>query len=166
VVDYNAEMIAAGPRAGRDAGDHLAGRRRAAACRCRTPAADAYVISFGIRNVTDIPGALAEGAPGAEAGRAVPVPGVLAAGDRGAAAGLRRLFLQGDPEIGARVANDRRATSTWWRASAGSRTSAVRRHDRRGGFSQVGWTNFTGGVAALHTGGRSSPHGLVGAFCG
>src|SRR5690606_375258 len=58
VIDYNAEMISAGrgratpPEIAWTVGD---------AQRLPLPgaAADAYVISFGIRNVTDIPGALA-----------------------------------------------------------------------------------------------------------
>ena len=85
MVDYNAEMIAAGRERGAEpeiawaVGD---------AQRLPLPdaSADAYVIAFGIRNVTDIPAGAARGAAGAEAGRPVPLPGVLQAGHRGAAA--------------------------------------------------------------------------------
>ena len=101
VIDYNAEMVAAGRERGGapeitwSVGD---------AQRLPLPdaSADAYVISFGIRNVTDIPGALREA-------RRVLKPGG------------RFLCLEFSRPI----------------------TEA--------GFSQTGWTNFTAGVAALHT---------------
>src|SRR6478736_5502460 len=59
VVDYNAEMIAAGRERG---GEPEITWTVGDAQRLPLPdgAADAYVISFGIRNVTDIPGALSE----------------------------------------------------------------------------------------------------------
>ena len=56
------------------------------------------------------------------------------------------------PEIGARVANDRESYQYL--------VESIRRFpDQKAfaamisaaGFSQVGWTNFSGGIAALHT---------------
>ena len=80
-------------------------------CRCRTPAPTPTSIGFGLRNVTDIPGALAEA-------RRVLKPGgrflclEFSQADRGgAAAALRRLFLQGDP-AGRRAGGRRRARPT------------------------------------------------------
>jgi demethylmenaquinone methyltransferase/2-methoxy-6-polyprenyl-1,4-benzoquinol methylase len=57
------------------------------------------------------------------------------------------------PEIGARVANDRESYQYL--------VESIRRFPdqqtfagmiREAGFSQVGFTNYSGGVAALHTG--------------
>ena len=152
VIDYNAEMIAAGrergglPEIAWAVGD---------AQRLPLPdaAADAYVISFGIRNVTDIPGALVEA-------RRVLKPGgrfLCLEFSRPVTEALRAAYdaysFKVIPEIGARVANDR--------ASYQYLVESIRRFPdqarfagmiRDAGFSQVGWTNFTGGVAALHTG--------------
>ena len=60
VVDYNAEMVAAG-RARRDLGPEIAWAvGDAQALPLRPASTDAYVIAFGIRNVTDIAAALRE----------------------------------------------------------------------------------------------------------
>ena len=152
VIDYNAEMIAAGrerggmPEIAWAVGD---------AQRLPLPdaAADAYVISFGIRNVTDIPGALVEA-------RRVLKPGgrfLCLEFSRPVTEALRAAYdaysFTVIPEIGARVANDRESYQYL--------VESIRRFPdqtrfagmiRDAGFSQVGWTNFTGGVAALHTG--------------
>ena len=90
VVDYNAEMIAAGrqrdfmPEIVWSVGD-------AQKLPLPDASADAYSIAFGIRNVTDISAALRE------ARRPVRLPGILTPGHRGPAQRLRRLLFQGDP---------------------------------------------------------------------
>lgn len=151
VMDYNAEMIAAGREKGAppevvwSVGD---------AQRLPLPdaSADAYVISFGIRNVTDIPAALREA-------RRVLRPGgrfLCLEFSRPITEPLQKAYdaysFRVIPEIGARVTGDR--------ASYQYLVESIRRFpDQRrfaamigeAGFSQVDWTNFTGGVAALHT---------------
>jgi demethylmenaquinone methyltransferase/2-methoxy-6-polyprenyl-1,4-benzoquinol methylase len=151
VVDYNAEMIAAGRARGQEAeiawavGD---------AQRLPLPdaCADAYAIAFGIRNVTDIAAALSEA-------RRVLKPGgrfLCLEFSRPIVEPLRKLYdaysFKVIPEIGARVTGDR--------ASYQYLVESIRRFpDQRtfagmigeAGFSLVGVTNFTGGVAALHT---------------
>ncbi len=152
VVDYNAEMIAAGierggmPEIAWAVGD---------AQRLPLPdaCAEAYVISFGIRNVTDIPGALREA-------RRVLKPGgrfLCLEFSRPVTEALRKAYdaysFAVIPEIGARVANDRESYQYLVesiRRFPDQRTFAGMIGDA--GFSQVGWTNFTAGVAALHTG--------------
>lgn len=151
VIDYNAEMIAAGREKGAppevcwSVGD---------AQRLPLPdaSADAYVISFGIRNVTDIPAALREA-------RRVLRPGgrfLCLEFSRPVSSALRAAYdaysFKVIPEIGARVANDR--------VSYQYLVESIRRFpDQRAfaamigeaGFSNATWTNFSGGVAALHT---------------
>ena len=152
VIDYNAEMIMAGRERGFEpeiawaVGD---------AQRLPVPdaSADAYVISFGIRNVTDIPAALREARrvlkPGGrflclEFSHPVPEP-------------LRKAYdaysFKVIPEIGARVAGDR--DSYQYLVESIRRFPDQKRFAAmigEAGFSQVGYTNFTAGVAALHTG--------------
>ena len=152
VVDYNAEMIAAGRQRGGmpeitwTVGD---------AQRLPLPdaSADAYVISFGIRNVTDIPAALREA-------RRVLKPGgrfLCLEFSRPVTEALRKAYdaysFAVIPEIGARVAKDR--------ASYQYLVESIRRFPdqqafaamiRDAGFAQVEWTNFTAGVAAMHSG--------------
>jgi demethylmenaquinone methyltransferase/2-methoxy-6-polyprenyl-1,4-benzoquinol methylase len=151
VIDYNAEMIAAGREKGSEpemawsVGD---------AQRLPVPSgvADAYVISFGIRNVTDIPAALSEA-------RRVLKPGgrfLCLEFSRPVTEALRKAYdaysFRVIPEIGERVAGDRDSYQYL--------VESIRRFpDQKAfaamiaaaGFAQVDVTNFTGGVAALHT---------------
>ena len=152
VIDYNAEMIAAGrerafaPEITWTVGD-------AQALPLPDACADAYVISFGIRNVTDIDAALREARrvlrPGGrflclEFSRPVTEP-LQAAYDA--------YSFKVIPAVGQWVAGDREAYQYL--------VESIRRFPdqarfaemmRNAGFDRVGWTNFTGGVAALHQG--------------
>jgi len=152
VVDYNAEMVAAGRARGGEpeivwaVGD---------AQRLPLPdaSANAYVIAFGIRNVTDIEGALREA-------RRVLKPGgrfLCLEFSRPTAEAMRRAYdaysFKVIPAVGARVTGDREAYQYL--------VESIRRFPdqrafaamiERAGLRQVGFTNFTGGVAALHTG--------------
>ncbi|MFN3583917.1 class I SAM-dependent methyltransferase [Phenylobacterium sp.] len=152
VIDYNAEMIAAGRERGFEpemawaVGD---------AQRLPLPdaCADAYVISFGIRNVTDISAALREA-------RRVLKPGgrfLCLEFSRPTTEALRKLYdaysFKVIPEIGARVAGDR--DSYQYLVESIRRFPDQRRFAAmmgEAGFSRAGFTNYTGGVAALHTG--------------
>jgi len=82
VMDYNAEMILNGVAKG---GEPEMAWGVGDAMNLPLPDAclDAYSISFGIRNVSDV-----AGAPRAEAGRPLHLPGVLAPHDRRAEKGL------------------------------------------------------------------------------
>jgi demethylmenaquinone methyltransferase/2-methoxy-6-polyprenyl-1,4-benzoquinol methylase len=152
VVDYNAEMIAQGRERGFEpeivwaVGD---------AQRLPLPdaSAQAYVIAFGIRNVTDVAAALREA-------RRVLTPGgrfLCLEFSRPTTEALRSAYdaysFKVIPEIGARVAGAR--------ASYQYLVESIRRFpDQKrfagmiadAGFSFVDVTNFAGGVAALHTG--------------
>ena len=152
VIDYNAEMIAAGreragaPEIAWSVGD---------AQRLPLPdaCADAYVISFGIRNVTDIAAALGEA-------RRVLKPGgrfLCLEFSRPVTEALRAAYdaysFNVIPRVGQWVAQDRDAYQYL--------VESIRRFPdqaqfaqmmREAGFDQVVWTNFTGGVAALHQG--------------
>ena len=152
IVDYNAEMIAAGRAKG---GEPEIAWAVGDAQRLPLPdaCADAYSIAFGIRNVTDIAGALREA-------RRVLKPGgrfVCLEFSRPTTEALRKAYdaysFKVIPEIGARVANDRESYQYL--------VESIRRFpDQRrfaamigaAGFSRVDFTNFTGGVAALHSG--------------
>jgi demethylmenaquinone methyltransferase/2-methoxy-6-polyprenyl-1,4-benzoquinol methylase len=116
-------------------------------------AADAYCIAFGLRNVTDIPRALADA-------RRVLKPGgrfLCLEFSRPVAAALRAGYdaysFAVIPTIGERVAGDREAYRYL--------VESIRRFpDQRAlaammngaGFSRVSFTNFSGGVCALHQG--------------
>jgi len=152
VMDYNAEMIAAGrakgfaPEITWSVGD---------AQRLPLPdaCADAYVIAFGIRNVTDVRAALVEA-------RRVLKPGgrfLCLEFSRPATEALRKAYdaysFKVIPQVGAWVAKDRDAYQYL--------VESIRRFPDQAafaalmgeaGFSRVTWTNFTGGVAALHQG--------------
>jgi demethylmenaquinone methyltransferase/2-methoxy-6-polyprenyl-1,4-benzoquinol methylase len=152
VIDYNAEMIGAGREKG---GEPEIAWAVGDAQRLPLPdaSADAYSIAFGIRNVTDIPAALREA-------RRVLKPGgrfLCLEFSRPTTEALRKAYdaysFKVIPEIGARFAADRDAYQYL--------VESIRRFpDQRrfaamiaeAGFSQAGFTNFTGGVAALHTG--------------
>jgi demethylmenaquinone methyltransferase/2-methoxy-6-polyprenyl-1,4-benzoquinol methylase len=156
VVDYNAEMIAAG-RARRLTGGLAPEIAWAVGDAQRLPlpnaAADAYVISFGIRNVTDVSAALVEA-------RRVLKPGgrfLCLEFSRPITEALRAAYdaysFKVIPEVGARVTGDREAYQYL--------VESIRRFPdqaafagmmRDAGFSKVEWTNYSGGVAALHSG--------------
>lgn len=152
VIDYNAEMIAAGRERGLEPEiDWAVGDAQ----RLPLPdaCADAYVISFGIRNVTDIPTALREA-------RRVLKPGgrfLCLEFSRPPAPALARLYdaysFRIIPFMGEKIAGDRDSYQYL--------VESIRRFpDQRtfqsmieaAGFGRAGYTNFTGGVAALHHG--------------
>ena len=152
VVDYNAEMIAAGiarggpPEVVWSVGD---------AQRLPLPdaCADAYLIAFGIRNVTDIDQALREA-------RRVLKPGgrfLCLEFSRPTTEALRKAYdlysFKVIPQVGEWVAGDRDAyqylVESIRRFPAQDQFAGMM---RAAGFGQVRWTNFTGGVAALHQG--------------
>jgi len=152
VVDYNAEMVGAGrakgapPEVAWAVGD---------AQRLPLPdaCADAYCIAFGLRNVTDVAAALAEA-------RRVLKPGgryLCLEFSRVGAPALRRLYdaysMRIIPQIGARVAGDPDAyqylVESIRRFPDQPRLAAMMGD---AGFSRVGYTNFAGGVVALHQG--------------
>ncbi len=152
VVDYNAEMVGVGRDRVTEAeiawavGD---------AQRLPLPdaCADAYVIAFGIRNVTDIPTALREARR------------VLKRGGRflclefsqPTAPAMRKAYdaysFNVIPAVGGLVAQDRESyqylVESIRRFPTQDRFAAL---IAEAGFTREGYTNFTGGVAALHHG--------------
>ncbi len=152
VIDYNAEMIAAGREKGSEpemtwtVGD---------AQRLPLPEnfADASVISFGIRNVTDIDAALRDA-------RRVLKPGgrfLCLEFSRPTTEALQKAYdaysFKVIPQVGEWVAKDRDAYQYL--------VESIRRFPDQGtfarmmetaGFGRVTVTNFIGGVAALHQG--------------
>ena len=152
VVDFDAEMVAQGRRRVREpeiawsVGD---------AQRLPLPdgAADAYVISFGLRNVTDIPRALAEA-------RRVLKPGgrfLCLEFSRPVTDALRRAYdvysFKAIPAIGALVARDRHAYQYLVESIRRfPEQAALAAMMREAGLGRAEWTNFTGGVVALHQG--------------
>ena len=152
IIDYNAEMIAAGRAKG---GEPEITWNVGDAQRLPLPdaCADAYVISFGIRNVTDIPAALREARR------------VLKRGGRflclefshPATEMLRKAYdaysFKVIPQIGEWVTKDRDSYQYLVesiRRFPDQRTFVSMIEDA--GFKKAGYTNFTGGVAALHHG--------------
>ena len=152
VIDYNAEMIMAGREKGYPpevvwaVGD---------AQRLPLPdaSADAYVISFGIRNVTDISKALAEARRVLRSGGRF----LCLEFSRPTTEALRAAYdaysFKVIPAVGQLVAKDRDSYQYL--------VESIRRFpDQRAfaamigaaGFRNVSFTNFTGGVAALHQG--------------
>jgi demethylmenaquinone methyltransferase/2-methoxy-6-polyprenyl-1,4-benzoquinol methylase len=152
VVDYNAEMVGVGreritaPEIAWSVGD-------AQALPLPDACADAYVIAFGIRNVTDIRVALREA-------RRVLKPGgrfLCLEFSQPPAKLLRSLYdaysFNLIPQVGAMVAGDR--------SSYQYLVESIRRFPSQdafaemiadAGFARVGYTNFSGGVTALHHG--------------
>lgn len=152
VLDYNAEMIAAGIEKGGEP-EMTWGVGDAQRLPLPDACADAYCISFGIRNVTDISAALREA-------RRVLRPGgrfLCLEFSRPVSEGLRAAYdlwsFKAIPAIGEWVASDRDSYQYL--------VESIRRFPdqeafaalmREAGFSRVTYTNFTGGVAALHQG--------------
>jgi len=152
VMDYNAEMVAAGRERG---GEPEIAWSVGDAQRLPLPdaCADAYVISFGIRNVTDIPAALREA-------RRVLKPGgrfLCLEFSRPPTEMLRKAYdaysFKVIPAIGEMVAKDRDSYQYL--------VESIRRFPdqqtfltmiQEAGFKRAGYTNFTGGVAAMHHG--------------
>jgi demethylmenaquinone methyltransferase/2-methoxy-6-polyprenyl-1,4-benzoquinol methylase len=152
VVDYNAEMVAAGIKRGGEpeiawaVGD-------AQRLPLRDGEADAYVISFGLRNVTDVQGALDEA-------RRVLKPGgryLCLEFSRPVTEALQKAYdaysFHVIPAMGELVAKDRESYQYL--------VESIRRFPdqetlagmmRKAGFARAGYTNFTAGVAALHHG--------------
>jgi demethylmenaquinone methyltransferase / 2-methoxy-6-polyprenyl-1,4-benzoquinol methylase len=152
VIDYNAEMVAAGmkrtpePEIAWSVGD-------AQNLALKDNEADAYVIAFGIRNVADIPKALREA-------RRVLKPGGrfhCLEFSRPVAEPIRQAYdaysFKLIPAIGKLVAGDRESYQYL--------VESIRRFPdqktfaemmRQAGFVNVGYTNYSGGVVALHHG--------------
>jgi len=152
VVDYNAEMVGVGRERVRDAeiawsvGD-------AQRLPLKDASADAYVIAFGIRNVTDIPLALREA-------RRVLKPGgrfLCLEFSQPPAKAISALYdaysFNVIPQVGDWVAKDRESYQYL--------VESIRRFPtqtrflemiEQAGFGRAGYTNFSGGVAALHHG--------------
>lgn len=152
VADFDAEMVLQGVQKG-GAPEIVWSVGDAQRLPLPDAVADAYVISFGLRNVTNIPGALAEA-------RRVLKPGgrfFCLEFSRPPAEALRRAYdlysFKAIPAIGQIVAQDREAYQYL--------VESIRRFPdqqalaglmRAAGFGQVGFTNYSGGVVALHQG--------------
>jgi demethylmenaquinone methyltransferase/2-methoxy-6-polyprenyl-1,4-benzoquinol methylase len=152
IIDYNEAMITEGR--GRGAPPEISWAvGDAQKLPLPDAGADAYCISFGLRNVTDIPTALAEA-------RRVLKPGgrfLCLEFSKVSAASLRGLYdaysMKVIPRIGARVAGDAEAYQYL--------VESIRRFpDQKtlagmmgeAGFSRVSFTNMSAGVVALHQG--------------
>ncbi len=152
VIDYNAEMIAAGRARGLEpeitwnVGDAMA-LPLPDAC------ANAYVIAFGIRNVADVSQALREA-------RRVLKPGgrfLCLEFSRPTTEALRKAYdvysFKLIPALGEMVAKDR--DSYQYLVESIRRfpdQAAFAAMMREAGFNQTGWTNYSAGVVALHHG--------------
>jgi demethylmenaquinone methyltransferase/2-methoxy-6-polyprenyl-1,4-benzoquinol methylase len=157
VIDYNEEMVRAGRSRERTSGDGEAEISWAVGDAQALPladaGADAYSISFGLRNVTDILAALVEA-------RRVLKPGgrfLCLEFSRLTAPALRPLYdaysFQLIPRIGARIAGD--ADAYQYLVESIRRfpdQKALAKLMAAAGFGRVSFTNFTGGVVALHQG--------------
>jgi len=152
VLDYNAEMIMAGVRKGGEPGMSWS-VGDAMALPFPDASVDAYSISFGIRNVADIPQALREA-------RRVLKPGgrfLCLEFSRPTASAIRKAYdawsFHAIPRIGGWVAGDRDSYQYL--------VESIRRFPDQttfksmievAGFSRVTVTNLSGGVAAIHHG--------------
>ncbi len=152
VLDYNAEMIMAGVHKGGEpemswsVGDAMA-------LPLPDDSVDAYSISFGIRNVADIPQALSEA-------RRVLRPGgrfLCLEFSRPTTAAMRKAYdawsFHAIPRIGEWVARDR--DSYQYLVESIRRfpdQAAFKAMIEAAGFSRVTVTNLSGGVAAIHHG--------------
>ena len=154
VADINAEMLAVGRERAEKAGrDIKFVDANAEALPFPDKSFDAVTIAFGIRNVPRIDVALGE------IHRVLKLGGHFVCLEFSSVnvPGLDRLYdlysFNVIPAIGAAVARDRESYQYL--------VESIRRFPdqptlaelmRRAGFGRVGWTNFTGGVAALHSG--------------
>ncbi len=154
VADINAEMLGAG-RAKTSTQTRDLAWLCADAERLPFPdrIADAYSIAFGIRNVTDMDAALREARRVLKRGGRF----VCLEFSKLAVKGLEPLYdaysLRAIPAIGRYVARDEAA----YRYLAESirrfpPQEAFAARLREAGFERVGYTNFSGGIAALHVG--------------
>ena len=155
VVDYNAEMIAAGRERGRRRPRSPGASATPRGCRCPDACADA---------LCDLRSAFATwptfSAALREARRVLKVGGrfLCLEFSRPVTEPLQKAYdaysFKVIPQVGEWVAGDREAYQYLvGRASAGFLDQArFAQMMREAGFDQVGWTNFTGGVAALHQG--------------
>jgi demethylmenaquinone methyltransferase / 2-methoxy-6-polyprenyl-1,4-benzoquinol methylase len=157
VIDYNAEMVAAGRRRAQNSETNWAEIAWAVGDAQTLPLpdgkADAYVIAFGIRNVADLPKALSEA-------KRVLKPGgrfLCLEFSKPVADPIRRTYdaysFKVIPRIGQLVAGDRDSyqylVESIRRFPDQTRFAAMM---REAGFVNVGWTNYSGGVVALHHG--------------
>lgn len=152
VLDYNAEMILAGVEKGGEpemswtVGDAMA-------LPLPDASIDAYSISFGIRNVADVAGALKEA-------RRVLKPGgrfLCLEFSRPVAGPVRRAYdawsFHAIPRIGGWVAGDRDSYQYLVESIRRFPDQATfTRMIEQAGFSRVTCTNLSGGIAALHHG--------------
>jgi demethylmenaquinone methyltransferase/2-methoxy-6-polyprenyl-1,4-benzoquinol methylase len=152
VIDYNAEMIAAGRKKG---GEPEMTWNVGDAMNLPIPdaVADAYVISFGIRNVAHVPTALKEARRVLKAGGRF----LCLEFSRPKASAIRAAYdawsFNAIPAIGKAVTGDRDSYQYLVesiRRFPDQKTFAKMIEDA--GFSRVGWTDHSGGVAALHHG--------------
>jgi demethylmenaquinone methyltransferase/2-methoxy-6-polyprenyl-1,4-benzoquinol methylase len=152
VIDYNEKMVEAGRARGLP-DDIIWSVGDAQALPLPDGAANAYCISFGLRNVTDILGALKE------ARRVLKVGGrfLCLEFSRPPAAAIRKLYdaysFAVIPAVGGLIARDRGAydylVESIRRFPDQARLAALM---ETAGFSQVSATNLSGGVCALHQG--------------
>ena len=157
VVDYNAEMVGVGRERvlEPEIAPSLIHWTVGDAQRLPLPdaSADAYVIAFGIRNVTDISAALREARRVLKRGGRF----LCLEFSRPVAPTLRTAYdaysFNVIPRVGGLVANDRESyqylVESIRRFPDQKRFAAM---IAEAGFTREGWTNFTGGVAALHHG--------------
>ncbi len=152
VLDYNAEMILAGVEKGGEpemswtVGDAMA-------LPLPDASVDAYSISFGIRNVSDVAGALSEA-------RRVLKPGgrfLCLEFSRPVAGPVRRAYdawsFHAIPRIGGWVAGDRDSYQYLVESIRRFPDQATfTRMMQQAGFSRVTHTNLSGGIAAIHHG--------------